>query len=331
MSDVLSQIEIDNLLMELSQGNLYDSESEDNVKTKIKKYDFRTANKFTKEQIKTLYNIYSNFAQIFSTYLSGTLRTTCQVEVLSAEEQTYSEYINSLQSPVILAIIDMPPLQGSTLIEMSPNISYGIIDRLLGGKGGDLDVSKAFSDIDLALIGRVITQMVKNIENAWSRIIPINASLDRIETSAQFAQIVSYNDPTAIVTMCIKIADDAEGFINVCIPYIALEPIVEKLEHSMWASSKKIIVDEENAQIIKNKLNKSKIKVTARFKDTAITLGDFLALEPGDVLTLNHKVTEEVILNMENRPKFHGKLGTYDNKYAIKITDILDEEEIEDE
>ena len=326
MSEVLSQKEIDNLLKELSEGNIQENAKDEEVHTRIKKYDFRIANKFSKEQIKTLYTINVNFSQIFSSYLSGTLRTNCQVDMLSTEEQTFAEYTNSLPSPLILAIIDIPPLEGQILIQIPPNITYGIIDRLLGGKGGDLEVTKAFSDIDVALISKVIHQMCKHIESAWERVIPVKATLSRVETSPQFAQIVSYNEPIAISTIRVQIADDLEGFINICIPYVAVEAVADKMETSAWASSKKIVVNKDNEKIIRKKLANTAIKISAQFKDTTITLGDCLNLEPGDVLKLNHRTTDEVIVKMADIPKFRGKLGVYDHNVAVRITNVLKEE-----
>lgn len=325
MSDVLSQSEIDQLLKELTQGGSgNDSDEESGVK--YKKYDFRTANKFTKEQIKTLHNIYSTFSHLFSTYLSGTLRTMCQLEVLSAEEQTYSEYTNSLQSPLVLAIVDMAPLEGSTLIEMSPNIAYGIINRLLGGKGGDLETSKTFTDIDIALIYKVLIQMLKFLDDAWSRVVHVESKINRIETSTQFAQIVSYAEPTVIITISVKIADEVEGFINICLPLCAIEPISQKMETSMWVSSKKIIHEEENEVEIKRRLFNSKFDVVAKFNDINITLKDFMALEPGDVLALNHRTNEDLNISVAGIPKFHGKIGTFEKKYAVKITGKIEED-----
>lgn len=325
MSDVLSQSEIDQLLKELTQGGSgNDSDEESGVK--YKKYDFRTANKFTKEQIKTLHNIYSTFSHLFSTYLSGTLRTMCQLEVLSAEEQTYSEYTNSLQSPLVLAIVDMAPLEGSTLIEMSPNIAYGIINRLLGGKGGDLETSKTFTDIDIALIYKVLIQMLKFLDDAWSRVVHVESKINRIETSTQFAQIVSYAEPTVIITISVKIADEVEGFINICLPLCAIEPISQKMETSMWVSSKKIIHEEENEEEIKRRLFNSKFDVVAKFNDMNITLKDFMALEPGDVLALNHRTNEDLNISVAGIPKFYGKIGTFEKKYAVKITGKIEED-----
>lgn len=324
MSDVLSQSEIDQLLKELTSGGSGSEEEENGVK--IKKYDFRTADRFTKEQVKTLHNIYSTFSHLFSTYLSGTLRTMCQVEVLTAEELTYSEYTNSLQSPLILAIVDMPPLEGSTMIEMSPNIAYGIINRLLGGRGGDLETSKTFTDIDIALVEKVLIQMVKMIDDAWARVVPVKSVLKRIETSTQFAQIVSYSEPSVIITISVKIADEVEGIVNICLPLCAIDPISEKMETSMWVSSKKIVHEKENEVEIRKRLLNSKFDMVAMFNDMSITLSDFLALEPGDVLALNHRLDEKLHIKVAGMHKFDGKIGTYENKYAIKITDKIEED-----
>lgn len=327
MSDVLSQSEIDNLLKSLTQGDFSDDEESSEVK--VKKYDFRTANKFTKEQVRTLHNVYSNFTHLLSTYLSGTLRTSCQVEVLSAEEQTYSEYTNSLQSPLILAIVDMPPLDGSTLIEVSPSIAYGILNRLLGGKGGDLETSKTFTDIDIALIERVLNQILKQIDSAWSRIVQVKSKLNRIETSPQFAQIVSYSEPTVIITISVKIGDEVDGFINVCIPYVAIDPINTNMESSMWVSNK-IKVDAENEVNIRERLKSARFDITANFNRMPISLQEVLSLDVGDVLKLDHRVNEGLQIEIAGMPKFRGKLGVFENKYAIKLAEKI-EEDSEDE
>ncbi len=331
MSDVLSQNEIDNLLKSLTEGAISEDDNDGAPKVKIKKYDFRSANKFTKEQVRTLHSIYTNFSHMLSTYLSGTLRTSCQVELLSAEEQTYSEYTNSLQSPLILAIVDMPPLEGSTLMEISPNIAYGIMNRLLGGRGDDLETSKNFTDIDIALMQKVVGQILKQVDSAWSRVIHTTCKLHNIETSPQFAQIVPYSEPTVIITISVKIGNDVEGFLNVCIPYAAIEPINDNMEASMWVSSKKIKVEPENAVNIRNKLRTAKFDIRANFNSMPISLQEIISLEVGDVLKLEHKVEQGLCVEIAGMPKFRGKLGVYENKYAVKLAEKIEEDREEDE
>ena len=74
MADVLSQSEIDALLSALSDGQVDVEEmrtSKDHKKIRV--YDFKRPNKFSKDQIHSLQNIYENYCRILTTYFSGQL------------------------------------------------------------------------------------------------------------------------------------------------------------------------------------------------------------------------------------------------------------------
>jgi flagellar motor switch protein FliM len=152
MSDVLSQSEIDALLTQFESGGIIEMEAapEENVR----EYDFRTASRFHKDQIRTLNNIYETFARLFATYLSGTLRVMCTAEVTGLEELKYQEFVNALPTPVILAILHQPPLVGPVILELSPDITFSLIARLLGGSSHPREVvhGRDFTEIEMMLL-----------------------------------------------------------------------------------------------------------------------------------------------------------------------------------
>ena len=331
MADLLSQNEIDNLLKSLTGNGLHFEDSDDADAVKVKLYDFKSANKFSKEQIKILHNIYEIFSQLFSTYLSGTLRTACQVEIISVEEQIYYEYINSLPTPVILAILNINPMGSPTLLEFSSIVSCEIISRLLGGNGGRVENSRNYTEIDLALLEKTIIQLTKLIDTSWSKVIEVKTALDRIETSPQFAQIISFNETIAIITFRVKIGDDVEGFTNVCIPHLAIEPISKQLNTSFWYTNDKLEFDDRNSRRIKQEVVNSKVDVVVTFNDTSAKVSDILDLQVGDVLQLSHKVDEKLLVKICDSPKFLGGLGVMKNKYVVKITETIKEAHRENE
>jgi len=72
LSDILSQSEIDALLSALSTGTVDANElKEEQSRKRVKIYDFRRPNKFSKDQIHTLQVIYENYSRSLGTYLSG--------------------------------------------------------------------------------------------------------------------------------------------------------------------------------------------------------------------------------------------------------------------
>lgn len=321
MSDVLSQQEIDELLNALSSGELNINEiKEEAEEKKVRVYDFRRPNKFAKDQMRTLQIIYENFSRLMSSYLSGVLRTYCQIDVASVEPQTYYEFINSLPEPVILVIVDCKPLKGSMIIEFSPEVVYNIIDRLLGGPGKNTDKIRDFTEIEIALIERLVRHLIGLMGESWANVLKADFKINAIETNAQFAQIVSPNETIAIITMN-TIVGNVEGMINLCIPYMMIEPILPKLSTKFWFSGK---MDEEDRDIqtekIAENIEDTYIDIKAILGETTITVKDFLSLQPGDVIKLDRKVEDDISIVIENVEKFCGVVGIKNNRMAVQIT-----------
>ena len=327
MADVLSQSEIDALLNAINSGELEATNTEQQENT-IREYDFRTANRFNKEQMRTLRIIHDTFARLFAAYLSGTLRVMCSAEVLSVEELKYQEFVNALPEPVLLGVLRQPPLVGSVLIELSPDISFAMISRLLGGAPASAEISRDFTEIELVLLERVLRQFLPLYTESWDKIIKISTSLDRIETSPQFAQIVASNETVAIVTVSIEIGD-VVGLVNICIPHLSIEPINRKLSTKLLYSSVVEREAEPATEDIRGRLERSPLELTAVFKTTTLSVRDILNLQRGDVLQLDHLVSEPLMLKIAHLPKFMADLGVKDSKYAVKITKTIQKEETE--
>lgn len=327
LTEVLLKEELNKILAALPADKTNGSNG-DHIASTIKKYDFRSANRFPKDQLKTLHLIYTNFSSLLSTFLSGILGTDCNVSVESVEERTYFEFADNLPSPVILAIIEMVPLESSTVLEISPALVYAIISRLLGGSGSPPNIERNFTEIDLVIMEKIIRQIAPLINEAWSKIIKIDASLDRIETSSQFAQVVSSNETIAIITCKVEI-DETVSFLKVCIPHIAIEPISKELTAkyaSSWFDSKKR--SEPNRENILQRLLPSTLDVCAVLSETNILVNDIANLQVGDVIQLDSKANGLVAVKVENMLKMYGFLGVKDKKYAIRISELVNEEEI---
>ena len=324
MNNVLSQAEIDKLMADLLSGESADSGQD--TQGKVINYDFKTANRFTNEQVRAINLVFRNFCHLLSNYLMGTLRAKCEAEVLSIEEMSFNEFNNSVPSPVIIAIIEATPLSGSLILEMTKEISYSIISRVLGGTREISSEGRQFTEIELAIMERVLWQVLKNLDEAWSKMMGVNSSLDRIETSMQFAQIVDPNEPVLMVTMNISVENES-GLIGFCLPHQVLEPFMKMLSTRLLYTgnpNQKIVADPEK---MKKSIQNTEITVSAIFKTTQATVRDILSLHVGDVIQLQHKINEPVIIKYQQIPKFQASLGKRRNNLAVKIMSVIREDE----
>ena len=236
------------------------------------------------------------------------------------------EFSNSLSNPVLLGIVNFEPLEGNIIVEMASKLGYAIVDRMLGGEGEPLDKVREFSEIELLIIERIMTACVQLLREPWTNVLDVHPRLERIETNSQFAQIISPSEMIAIVTISIKIGD-VEGFMNICLPYITLEPVMDKLNTKFWYSNMQERVEMEYADTIESLIAKAIVPVKAILGKSVISVNDFSGLQVGDIIRLNTKVNQELDVYVGDIKKFTALPGAAGEDYAVRITSVIREEQ----
>lgn len=330
MTEILSQDEIDALLSAISTGEV-EMEDYSNVgeQKKVKIYDFRRPDKFSKDQIRTLQMMHETFARLTTTALSAQLRALVGVHVGSVDQLTYEEFIRSIPNPTTLAVINMDPLKGSAVLEIDPGITFTIIDRLFGGPGEPTKITRELSDIEMSVMESIIVRILSNLREAWATVIDLRPRLGNIETNPQFAQIVPPNDMVVLITLETKVGD-VEGMTNLCIPYITIEPIISKLSAQYWYSSIRRGESDENRAIIQERLDMVDIPLRCEVGEVDLPMADVVNVREGDVIRLGAtSIKSDMVVRVGDRKKFKCRPGRIGNRLCVQIGDSI--EDIPDE
>ena len=293
MGEVLSQSEIDSLLAALSTGELEVDETQQEKEKQVKNYDFKRPAKFSKEHLLTLEIIYEHYGRLVSTNLAVYLRKNIQISVASSETVTFSEFSNALSNPVILGIINFSPLPGNIIIDVSCNLGFAMIDRMLGGQGNPLEKNREFSEIEMAILEKLIIICMQMMREPWKNVLDINPVMERIETNSQFAQMIAPSDMIAIVTLNVKIGE-IEGLMNICLPFFTLEDIIDKLNTKFWYSTMQAKSSENYEEYIESLIRRVSIPVKAVLGKSSVSVNDFVNLQPGDIIRLDKGVDSEL-------------------------------------
>ena len=326
MGEVLSQSEIDNLLAALSNGELDVDQMQESGDRQVKDYDFKRPTKFSKEHLRTLEIIYEHYGRLLSTNLPVYLRKNIQVSVTSSETVIFSEITNALSNPVILGIVDFNPLPGNIIIELSPNLGFAMIDRMLGGQGVPLEKSRDFSEIEMTILQKLIVVCMQLMREPWKNVIDINPMMERIETNAQFAQVIAPSDMIAIVSLSVKIGD-VEGFMNVCLPFFTLEDVMDKLNTKYWFSTMQKDDKVDYEEHIESLIKRIDVPVKAVLGKSLVSVNDFLNLQVGDIIRLDARVDSEMEVFVGNIKKFTALPGSNRDQYAVRVASVIREEE----
>jgi len=338
MSNVLDQSEVDALLAAVDTGQVPGgggpashgvggapqvfSRHGKPASLDVHVYDFKRPERVSKDQMRALEALHEGFGRNFGAALSGYLRTIIEVNVANIEQLTYSEFIHSLPNPTCFNLLKAEQLEGQLCLEISPLIIYPIIDRLLGGSNADLFIpQRPLTQIEQRLVQRITDRATQHLSEAWSNLTPVTFKVDDFESNPQLVQIVPPNETVVVVGFELKMGNRA-GTMSLCIPYNVIEPIMGVLAAQNWFSYQRKAGQQDHVRKLTSSLNTAPVEMRCFLAQTSISVNDLLALQPGDILTTEKDQTHDVLIQVEGKNKFLGKVGQLRGSRAIQITKL---------
>lgn len=351
MSEILSQDEIEALLSSLSSEELSSmttpqprSEDEAEVKREVngpkhmtlgglsqavarsaiayEVYDFRRPDKFSKDQLRTLQMLHETFARLAGSSLSAYLRTPASIDMISLEQVPYEEYLRSI-SQSAFTIMSLPPLTGQAVLEVEFALIFSIIDRMLGGEGKSINRT-ILTDIERPLIKQIIERMFAALKAAWEGVVIVNPGIEGMETSAQFVQIAPPSDIVVTILFEVKIGQQ-RGAMSLCIPYLVLKPITQKLSAQKWFAAGTKKQSSHARKLLTYQVNHAKVDCAVELGRCRLSMNDFIHLKQGDILRLDHKSDQDVHFLVDGIPKLEGRPALNGKKLVFTVAGAWEE------
>ncbi len=325
MAKILSQDEIDALLTTVSSGEKdLDEDNIDNDRLRsIIAYDFKHPNRVSKDQLRTLENMHDNFAGHYGSSLSAIMRTIVDVDLVSVDQITYSEFIMSLVTPSCTYTFGAPPLEAVSLVDFNPTLTFSFIDRMFGGSGKILETERELTPIERSVMGRLAQRLYRDLERAWENIVQINVEQKSFETNPQFIQIVPPGETVVVVSFQVKLFQST-GLLTICYPFVALEPIISKLSAQNWIDATKKKPSESDRDVNLKNLKGVGVDVSAVLLDTKIKMRDFLEMQVGDIVPSEKKMSLPVDIFVNRRKKYLARPGLSGKKRAFQIVEVCE-------
>ena len=325
--DVLDQNEVDALLAavntdqveeEAPQAQIFSRHHRDFDEIEVRTYDFKRPERVSKDQMRALQTLHEQFARNFGASLSGFLRTIVEVKVATCEQMTYGEFISALPNPTSFNLIESEALAGQICMELSPLIIYPIIDRLLGGTSQDLFIpQRPMTLIEARLISNVTNRGLEAMSEAWAGVKAMTFEIKATESNPQLVQIVPPNEVVVVVGFELKMSNRA-GTMSLCIPYNAIEPVMDAVSSQTWFSS-----GQNRSAGLESRLSGSLagagVSVSGILARTTISLRDLATMAAGDLIMTETPATKPMILAVEGERKFLAHIGQHRNKRAVRI------------
>ncbi len=294
-------------------------------KVRVMAYDFKRPERVGKELVRSLQSLHEGLARNFGASLSALLRSMVEVRMISVDQLTYREFIQSVEIPTCFNLLRPKPLDRNWILDVSPSLLYPIIDRMLGGAvTGESNLSRPLSEIELRLAGRITNVFLRELKTAWASVLVMDIDVERVESNPQLVQIVPPNEVVIMVSFEVTMGT-TRGMTNLCIPFNTIERVVSKLTSSSWIGYSTTPANDETKQKIVSRIDGSITNLVVTLARSQITTGDLFDLQIGDIISTEKDVQLALEVEVSNAVKFFASPGSYKGRKAIKIEQIIGE------
>lgn len=312
----------------------FQSVSAAELEKKVKNYDFKKPKKFTKEHLRCLNTVNENIIRIFASNISSMLRTFCEIEMLKMEECRYMEYLNTLSDKTFIGLLNMNVEESNSedctvIMHFPSTVNYFLIDILLGGDGHGYNLSRGFTEIEIAILDNFYGKMTQYFAEAWKNLMNVKCNLYGNETNPRLAQFISLDDSVIVLSFQIKIHDIVDKF-SFCIPSINLDELLRSNLSKIIKNNNRLEDEKERMRraAISKSLNDSTMEITAVLDTIMLNVHDIVNLQVSDVIPLNRSISDNVIITVEGEPKFTARAGDRKIKKSVKICGIASTSDI---
>ncbi len=330
MPEVLSQSEIDNLLAGIGKepaAGAKEAPASHKEDQDVQSFDFRRPNRVSKNQLRIFQTVHETFSELFSYYLASKLQTQVSIAVSSVDQLFYSEYQLSIGSPTCLYVFNIENTEGRGVLEFSPTLVFGIVERLLGGGSGEpAKKLRAVTEIEKTLVKGTVEKALQDLQGAWKSVSDLKFSLDRFESESDFLQIAPASEIVLVVSFDVQISN-GNYLMNLCFPTFSLEEVIQQLNLQRAAPVGRSGLQKPKSEAIVKNISTTLLPVTVLLGDASITLRDLIELQEGDVILLDSRKDSLLPVKIGSRTKFFSKPGVHEGHKAVKIVRNATEEE----
>ena len=286
----------------------------------VRKFDFRNPVFLSEKEVNQVRARNDKFAFYLGQNLAMELRMSIDFTVTNLAVQQYAQFTQSIESPSHISLFKINELTGVGLLEISPVLALGMVDRALGGKGVASQDLRFLTAIESAMVDDIAQIIVDEWCHQWDGYMELSAQVIGQETTGRFLQTSSFDSPVIVLTIEANLGEIKES-IRIGIPYYTVTPILTRIQEVTQKANK--ATGKEGGVPWKNTYDNISVQVNSEWAVSEMTIKGLLGLQAGDFLDLGPNILQQTRISIAGKDCFLGEYGKEGDGVAVKITKKL--------
>jgi flagellar motor switch protein FliM len=281
-------------------------------------YDFRRPIQLSREHSRILQLGLSGFARQATTVFTSSLRTVCSVQLLSVSQETYAEYVDSLNAPTYMTKFSAEPMSGHGVLEIPLPATMTCVDHMLGGPGSAVQPVRPLTDIESGVVKDIVERLLGEMQYSLAAIVDVTPAVTGVEYSPQFAQVAGAADVMVVATFDLRIGERSSR-MTICLPFSGLQPHLARAAAPAPVSERERAQRARAAELVQQRFEQVPMTVSVQFRPTRLDPDTLGGLAVGDVLRLSHPASAPLDVTVDDTTFAHATAGAQGPRLAALI------------
>ncbi|HEV2213853.1 MAG TPA: hypothetical protein VGR64_01110 [Terracidiphilus sp.] len=224
MEKILKQDEIDALFQAARTATADGPKVE--TRARVTPYSFASAGQISNEQLRAISMLNDLFARNLTHNLAAWLRTRFQVNLVSAEQIPFNEFLMRIPEISYVASVRLEPLGALSVLQLDLALAPPIIDLLLGGEGRE-GALRELTDIEESILASVVEIVCRELTAAWQP-VGLSFNFERRQMQTQVARVIPVTEKTLCLSFEIRMPHSS-GLLNLAFPAVVANTILRRL------------------------------------------------------------------------------------------------------
>ena len=299
MRKILGQEEIDALFGAAYAGS---KAFRGGAKKKVEPCDLRRSSTLTADQLRVVTALHESLARRLAQSLGVYLRVSLEIDLLSAEQLTYHEFVTRIPEITYLASLHVMPMDARVALQADISLVFPIVDLVLGGSGADLIEPRDLTEIEEQIFEIVVRLIARDVQSTWAAVIALDISFDQRQHYTQMHNLMPPHDKILALSFEIRLLE-ARGTLNMAIPAVIANSLLRKLP--VRRSLFERVTSAETRRRLQERFLDSRFIAQLCLPPSPLKVRDLLALEVGDIVPFPLRCGQAIHLNVAGKPMFH--------------------------
>lgn len=290
----------------------------------VQVYDFKRPARISKDRKRSLNAMYGLLAKSVEGWLTGRVRDTLELDLLSVEQLTFGEFMLALPSPSVSYVVDMRSVGAQGVIDFGREFAFFLVDRLLGGAGAMMAVpERSLTPLERLVVRIAADRVALQLNEVWKDHVKLGLEVSGFESIPEMLQVANREDPVLVAHIGVNVAG-VNSALLLCLPFAPLETFF-----TGGASRRTVTVQGTAQERLKDQahleasLRTARLSVGARLPSFEMSLGSLLALRPGSVVATGISRSTELELHVAGQRRFLGLPGRVGDKLAVQVVETV--------